>query len=195
MKNFANLLLIILFAQELVACNNAEPEEYLIPHGLKGSVNIVFNQCQGENVRYENGRRVYEIPSNGVLLTKFKDQYGTIDHHYFYVDKTGKRTRLEIYEYQYNKDGTIKWIIEDPLKIGVFFDGTTGVYGGKGEMNFQEFLISDSSDLNIYKSSEYKRDFEKKLQRLLNDDFSPGTLTESEMDSIENRLNKKKVSN
>jgi len=90
------LLPIFLITQILTACSNPESEDYLIPQDYKGRVNIIFNQKQGAEIRYENGSRVYEIPSSGILLTQFKDEYGRTDHHYFYVEKTGKRTKLEI---------------------------------------------------------------------------------------------------
>ncbi len=104
-----------------MSCNTAEPEDYLIPNDYKGRVCIIFNRNQGAPTKYENGRRVYQIPDNGILLTQFKDEYGLIDHHYYHIDKSGKRTALKIYTYSYNPDGTTKWKIENAREIGIFF--------------------------------------------------------------------------
>ena len=71
----------------LTGCyNHPEPETYLIPKGFTGRVNVIFNQKNGAAIKYENGRRIYEIPSNGILLTQIKDEYGIINHQYYYVD-------------------------------------------------------------------------------------------------------------
>ena len=86
------------------SCQRAEPETYLIPSEFKGKVQIIFNQNAipvkykneygrdtiytpqlGNPIKYESGRRVYEIPSNGILLTQFKNNDGFIDRKYFLI--------------------------------------------------------------------------------------------------------------
>jgi len=67
----------------MLSCNNPEPETYLIPREFTGRVDVIFNRKDGSPPKYENGRRVYEIPSSGVLLTQFKDEYGLVDHRYY----------------------------------------------------------------------------------------------------------------
>jgi hypothetical protein len=63
----------------------------------------VFEQKQGEKPKYANGRRIYEIPDNGILLTQFKAEFGFIDYRYFMVDSNGAQTSLPIYEYEHNR--------------------------------------------------------------------------------------------
>jgi len=46
-----------------------DPETYLTPQGFAGWVSIVFSRVEGVPPKYENGRRVYQIPVNGILLT------------------------------------------------------------------------------------------------------------------------------
>jgi hypothetical protein len=166
-----------------------KPETYLIPDGFKGKINIIFNQPRGLPQRYENGRRVYDIPSNGILLTRFKDEYGIIDHQYFYVDKGGNKSPLEIFHYQYNKDGTTKWIIQDSGKVGIFLDGTTGGYGGNNNLKYQEFMVTDFFHIDSFYKSAYQNEFKKRLQEKLKDDFRPGALNLQELDTIERHMN------
>src|SRR5882672_5664979 len=128
-----NMIIYLWLFAIVLGCKNPEPETYWIPDGFKGKVNVIFNQSNGLAIRYENGRRVYDIPSNGILLTRFKDEYGTIDHKYYYVDKNGNKKPLKIFQYEYNKDGTTKWMINDSNKVGIFLDGTTGGYGGNND--------------------------------------------------------------
>jgi hypothetical protein len=47
-----------------------EDEIYLLPNQFKGTVFVFFNQPTGKPVKHENGKRVYEIPEGGVLVTQ-----------------------------------------------------------------------------------------------------------------------------
>lgn len=137
------IALVNLFA--LSSCSqNPDLETYLIPQGFKGRVNIVFNREDGVPPKYENGRRVYQIPANGILLTQFKDEYGFVDRLYYYVDSNGKRTPLPVYKQESNPDGTVKWIVTDSNEVGIFLDGTTGQYNNSSNtksVKWQEFAV------------------------------------------------------
>src|ERR1700748_9632 len=94
MKTLFSIYVIALM-QLTSSCKRSEPTIYLIPEGYTGRVVVVFNQTGkpikykdnynhdaiyvskvGTPVKYENGHRVYEIPSNGILLTQFESTYG-----------------------------------------------------------------------------------------------------------------------
>src|SRR5687768_11189 len=49
----------------------AEDEIYLLPDGYSGVVTVILNRDDGEEPQYQFGKRVYNIPSNGVLITQF----------------------------------------------------------------------------------------------------------------------------
>jgi hypothetical protein len=155
----------------ILSCNYPEPESYLIPYKYVGKVNVIFNQKLGNPPLYENGRRLYKIPSNGILLTGFKDEEGFVDHKYYYVDTNGNKKPLKIFRYDYNKDGTVKWIINDSNEIGIFGDGTNGVYGNS-KYRYQEFKVSSFRFLDSINDNV----FFKKVQFYLNDNFSPDTI-------------------
>lgn len=73
---------------------HAEPEVFLIPRNYVGVVVVVFDQRNGAARKYSEGRRVYEVPENGILLTKFpRTIHGLIDQKYYYVDERGSRLR------------------------------------------------------------------------------------------------------
>src|ERR1022692_1020863 len=88
-------LCVILFS--VASCQTTESEDYLIPNGFSGRVTIIFNQKDGIPVKYGGGKRIYEIPASGILLTEFNDEYGWVNRHYYYMDSTGKKTSLEIF--------------------------------------------------------------------------------------------------
>lgn len=75
----------------LTACSteihDREPETIILPHGYIGAFYIVFNAQNGATPRINEGKRIYEIPSNGVLYTQMKENTGWIDSElvqYFY---------------------------------------------------------------------------------------------------------------
>lgn len=143
--------------------NEPVSEVYLIPVGFKGKVNIIFNQPKGIAIKRENGVRVYEIPRNGILLSKDKRIDGLIKHTYYYVDSVGNRSQLKILKDTDFDNGGSTSMIET---IGVFYDGTSGVYGNSDApdpMDYQEFVVSDYNLLNSFFSTGYAKDFKEKL--------------------------------
>jgi hypothetical protein len=157
-------LIALLNVLALGSCGqNPEPETFLIPQSFTGRVHIIFNRKDGAPFQYENGSRIYEIPNNGILLTQFKDQNGLIDHHYYYVDSTGQRTLLKIFDDEAFKDRTSKVNREE---TGIFFDGTTGQYGNlPNAVWWQEFVVSSYNNINNFFSTEYKKQLEGQLRK------------------------------
>jgi hypothetical protein len=161
MKRSLVPLLIIIFV--FVSCKNPEPADFLIPKGYSGRTAVVFEQKQGERPKYEGGRRIYEIPDNGILLTQFKAEHGFVDYRYFLVDKNGNKTLLPIYEFEYNKDGTTKYVVQDKEKVGIFGHGTTIAFTEPGEdpthLVFNqpglEFFVSTVNGLDTVEKMEH----------------------------------------
>ncbi|MET0637852.1 MAG: hypothetical protein ABWZ25_17610 [Chitinophagaceae bacterium] len=167
MKSMTITLVYLLSAlQFIVSCGSQpEPETYLLPQDFTGKVNIIFNQANGEPVKYENGRRVYEIPANGILLTQFKDEDGIIDHEYYYVDSAGNRTRLNVFSDDEKEKAT---------NAGVFRDGTVGVYGNSSDpksLSYQEFYIASGNEFEMYFTPQYQKDFVDKVRLLTGYNF------------------------
>lgn len=67
----------------------AEDEVFVLPDGFEGAVIILFNEKNGQSEEYDNkGNRVYNIPGNGVLKTRFKFQEGWRDIKYEFKNGT-----------------------------------------------------------------------------------------------------------
>lgn len=62
------ITLIVIYSS--CSCNYEEIN--YLPEGFTGKVFIIMNQKDGKNVEYLGRRRVYRIPSCGILKTKFK---------------------------------------------------------------------------------------------------------------------------
>src|SRR4051794_12613897 len=75
--------------------DRAEEEIHLIQNGYIGPVAIAFDRGDGAQKKYEKKARIYEIPPNGVLKTKFSKNDGA-DHiwRFYYVDAAGSKRQL-----------------------------------------------------------------------------------------------------
>ena len=110
----------------------ATSETYLIPDNYKGPVIVIFNQADGQAKEFEGGRRLYKIPSSGVLFSQFKDEQGWINQEYYYVTATGKRKKLGVLDTRdFNEEWTIQKNPKEPSRdsLVVFNPGTMGTMG------------------------------------------------------------------
>lgn len=88
-----NIAIIVLALASLTGCKKyAEPEIFLIPEGVK-KVIILFSQENGEDKQYDGDRRVYNIPKNGVLYSKFEAPAtgSVLNQHFIYTDAQGRK--------------------------------------------------------------------------------------------------------
>jgi hypothetical protein len=147
----------------------AEPEAYIIPYRFQGIVYILFGKKNGIPVKYENNRRVYEIPNDGILKTQFTTNDGFINRIYYYLDADGRKIPLTIFHYEYQKDGTIKWIIKNNDEVGIFLDGTSGQMGNSSDSNvakYDEFIVTSYNLLDSFRSDQYQNTMLKKLEKI-----------------------------
>jgi|GEM_PF-2029808 len=130
----------------LTESSRIEPETFLLPENYRGKVQIVYSPC-GEKAEYENGRRLYRIPENGVLVTQFEAEYGIVDHQFFFVDANGKRTPLEE-TYAPGKG-------DQP---GVYGLGTghSPANGSEPETHFQEFFVGSEKEQAGFYEPQYE---------------------------------------
>lgn len=74
---------------------SSPPVTLLIPDGFKGDLRVVYNEPCGVQPQVENGRRLFQFPSNGVLILQSKsDFYDTKDADYYFVDAAGGRKKI-----------------------------------------------------------------------------------------------------
>lgn len=166
---FISYFLLIL---GIVSCQQPKPADFIIPKGYSGRVAVVFEQKQGEKPKYLNGRRIYEIPSDGILLTQFNAEYGFVDYRYFLLDSNEKLIPLPIYEYDHNNDGTIKYLVEDKEQTGIFGHGTSIAYTDptSGPSNILcnqpglEFFVSSFNGMDTVESMEH---FDQRVDSLI----------------------------
>jgi|SRR5450432_2788441 len=162
MKRFIkqHIIYVITF---LAACNYSTPETYLIPNGFQGRVNIIFNKPNTDYTPIENGRRVYRIPGNGILLTRSRyESGGFINHDFYYLNSMGDKTPLKIFKYVYENNGNTHWVVEDSVVVGIFEDGTVGSYPGR-EVVYEDFVVSSFKNLKKYNSQSANDSFRNQV--------------------------------
>lgn len=96
-KVLAYILLVLLLLWGIIYLfwqwhYTAEDEVFVLPDDFKGAVIVLYNKKDGQPEKYdEKGNRVYTIPENGILKTKFKFQEGWRDIKY--IRKNGTQLR------------------------------------------------------------------------------------------------------
>lgn len=133
----------------------AEPETFLIPQNFRGQLVVKFSEPCGQSGTYENGRRVYQIPLDGVLITRLPQTLGVIDREFF-LDQGGDVTLIPEFHWTSLKEekGEWHWLFSGQElteeSIGVFW-----AY----EREFS-FIVAD---FRTYGVEFAKTDFEKRV--------------------------------
>lgn len=134
---------LLLFYFSLASCvEYAEPQSYLLPNGFTGAFVIVFNQKEGTPKEYENGRRIYRIPKNGVLFTQFDIDYRVFTPESaktYYVDSLGRKVdSLELWFKNSNRNNNF---LLDGYNGGFSIFPEEGIKNGSGD-DFPEVIWS-----------------------------------------------------
>jgi len=132
--------------------NTIEPETYLVPEDFSGKIKIIYGLECGIKPKIENGRRILEIPNDGILFVDYEFKSGIIDHEYYSIDKNGKRVKLERYE-NYEK-GT-----KNVPGIGF---GASGNFPGEmpnGGFSSESPLTVHYSEFQVIRDSTVQYDF------------------------------------
>lgn len=101
---------IVYFTIHLI--NLPSSDTFLIPKNFRGIVYVYYDQNNGIEKEFEGSRRVYRIPKDGILLTKFDlkgDEIDLSNSKFYLVDEKGSRTLLKhcsVYDENKTKDST-----------------------------------------------------------------------------------------
>lgn len=141
---FLNIILIILFT--IFSCkslyNTGENSIRLLPEGYIGSVIILYDQLNGVAKEYENSKRIYRIPENGILRTQFNVNTGIQNVKTYYLDSTGKRKLIPEIILKKPKD-------IDPNQIVCFGDAIGSTAENKPNyLKYRSFIIGQFKDID-----------------------------------------------
>lgn len=140
MKKILLILLVIITA---IGCSKKEEVVYILPEGYTGYVVVLYNQADGVEEKYEGDKRVYEIPSSGILKTKFKADYGWSEFPEFYYGKIDESNRIPyVYDFE-----------QVPTDKVVSYGGTSGTANkdleGTSSVKFTNYHIGNKEQIKV----------------------------------------------
>ena len=128
----------------------SENSIYILPKNYQGVVFILYGQKDGKQQRYEDSKRVYEIPADGILRTQFEPNVGwrSLDK-YYYLDN-GKRIEVPY-------EQLAKTIKGDTIKVCCFSSGKSSINPDdtNSQVSFAMFYIGTEQNIDsIYERGE-----------------------------------------
>ncbi len=157
------LSLLIVIGYQL---DKKESETFLIPKDFRGKFVIYYEESCGTDVEYINGRRIYRIPDDGILITKFKREAGFIDDEFYLIDNQGNKILLpKLDTRDFNFNGRLEKTDNEPPrdKLAVFRSNFTTVLG-----KVYAFTVATYQEVeDQYYSNKYYVEFEKKAEKKL----------------------------
>lgn len=88
------ILLLLVFASFTSGCDTADGEIIVLPRGFRGHILIIFNQKNGVQSKYKNGKRLYNIPFNGILKVQSSPNAGWKNLPQFYFEKINEESAI-----------------------------------------------------------------------------------------------------
>ena len=86
-----------------IQVTKASDDIFIIPADFKGTIAVIYGQENGTEKKYENGKRLYLIPQNGILKTQFELKGETANFgEYYYQTEDGQRIRISSFPYYEN---------------------------------------------------------------------------------------------
>ncbi len=104
MRPVKSFILFITLAFCLSACETERtPETFLLTENFKGFFYIVYNETYGQDTAFEQNRRIYKIPSTGILFTKLKNDWrsikfenGVINQQFYFIADNGQKKKIRV---------------------------------------------------------------------------------------------------
>lgn len=86
------------------------PETFLIPKDFRGQITLIYNEPCGQTIPKVDGRLIYRIPDNGVMILTNEFETGIIDQEYYFVDDNCNKIEKipELIQQDFNEDYTIE---------------------------------------------------------------------------------------
>lgn len=138
------IFIIILFTISMVVegCSQIKKEVFILPRNFTGYIMILYNQSSGMPIKIEDGKRIYQIPENGILITKSSNDESWMELPEFYYEKIDK-TKQVPFKIEYK---------DIPVDSVVAYGGTSGAankdLAGKEVVRFTKYFIGNKSQID-----------------------------------------------
>lgn len=154
MKLLKVSLFLLVFV--VASCLYNDDEVFIVPKYFTGYIIVIYNQEHGAPKEYNDGRRLYEIPYNGILKTQFPSYSGLTRMPEFYVDEITSVARMR-YVHTY---GLI------PQDTVVAFGGPVGVqYIDNEAVRYAIHYIGNRAQIDSAQSTIEKFDLSQLVRK------------------------------
>jgi energy-coupling factor transporter transmembrane protein EcfT len=147
-----------------LASKHMTPETFLVPKDFRGKITLIYNEPCGQTIPIVDGRLIYKIPDNGVMILTNEFETGIIDQEYYFVDdkwnKIGKIPPL--IQQDFNEDYTLEKNENEPPrnKVGVFLLGSGGGSTSKNDdYNYHMMAINSWDSLRVQSNGGFIDNF------------------------------------
>jgi hypothetical protein len=151
------VIISLILSFVLLSCGRGEREIIIAPRNYTGYILVIFNQENGQPIKYLGKKRVYEIPRDGVLKTQFNINGGWSDYPEFFYEEVNKENRIP--------SSILSEIDNLPLDTIVGFFGATGsiIINDHGEerIRFAKYYIGTRFDIKRAEEEADKLDILK----------------------------------
>ena len=136
------VMIIPLLIAVLLGCQSrGEDEVIIVPQGYTGYVLIIYGQKNGASPKYEDERRIYEIPSDGILKTQFSNNPGWTNLPKFYYGSISSENEIP-FKIEYE---------EVPTDSVAAFGGSAGYASrdleGKKGVRYLQYFVGTKSQM------------------------------------------------
>ncbi len=126
-KRILFFLILLLYS----SCTIKEQTEviWLVPKDYKGAIGVYYDYDEeGTDIEYEGNKRVYRIPEDGILKTKFSSNVWIENSKVFYLDEFGNRSEIPFMyrRHFFNQDERKE--SSDIVAVGIHGRGSSGIY-------------------------------------------------------------------
>lgn len=136
------LILFVVFTN--FGCEKGESEIILVPDDFSGYILVLFNQQDGKPIKYKGNCRIYEIPKNGILKTKFESNDGWKKYPKFYYRSIDSINKIP--------SGINYKLNSIPMDTIIGFEGETGSTSTKdNRILFTIFYVGNKSKIVLAK--------------------------------------------
>ena len=120
--------------------NKSSEDVFIIENEFKGTIVVVYGQKKGKEKEFENNKRIYRIPKNGVLKTQFELKGNSASFgEYYYEINQNERMRIEQFPFDKPFQNSTKTYVHS-WQLG-------NAQKGKGnEFTYQQVTIGNKSD-------------------------------------------------
>lgn len=154
-----SLMLLLYILSMFFGCQISDHEIIIVPRDYRGYALIIYGQTDGADERYRNGSRVYDVPSNGILVTQFLSNPGWSEFPEFYYDSIAPE----------NKISFVADFKNVPKSEVVAFGGSAGGanrdLAGKDVIRFKEYFIGNKLQIQKSVTEAEKLDIAKLLKQ------------------------------